>query len=130
MDSKGADQDAKVTHRESPLGAQGVPKINKMCTFLHIFAHFVHIRFGTLASAPGTSFSGIITKRYHPLLRAGALRRAISMIFYVFVESGKQHLDCACVVGLGFEPLVFIRWAYSCAICFFDVCLTTWGVTH
>ena len=97
---------------------------------MHVYAHSVHIRFGTLASAPGTSFSGIITKRYHPLLRAGALRRAISMIFYVFVESGKQHLDCACVVGLGFEPLVFIRWAYSCAICFFDVCLTTWGVTH
>ena len=44
------------------------------------------------------------------------------MIFYVFVESGKQHLDCACVVGLGFEPLVFTRWAYICAVCFFDVC--------
>ena len=85
-----------------------------MCTFyahfVHIFAHSVHIRFGTLASAPVTSFSGIITKRYHPLLRVGALRRAISMIFYVFVESGKQHLDCACAVGLGFEPLVFTRW--------------------
>ena len=122
MDSKGADQDAKVTHRENPLGDQGAPKITKMCTFyvhfVHIFAYFVHIRFGTLASAPVTSFSGIITKRYHPLLRVGALRKAISMIFYVFVESGKQHLDCACVVGLGFEPLVFTRWAYICAIVF------------
>jgi len=26
MDSKGADQDAKVTHRESTLGAQGAPQ--------------------------------------------------------------------------------------------------------
>jgi hypothetical protein len=34
------------------------------------------------------------------------------------VESGKQHLDCAGVVGLGSGPLVFTRGAYTCAIRF------------
>ena len=55
----------------------------------------MNIRFGTRASAPVISFSEIIAKRYHPPLKVGAPRRAILVIFYAFVESGKQHLDCA-----------------------------------
>ena len=47
-----------------------------------------------------------------------------------FVESGKHRLDHACAVGLGFGPLGFTRWAYICAICFFNVCLTSLGVTY
>ena len=61
----------------------------------------VNIRFGTRASALVTSFSKIIAKRCHAILKVGAPRRAISVIFYAFVESGKQHLDCAGAVGLG-----------------------------
>ena len=52
-----------------------------------------------------------------------------SMIFLVFVESGKQRLDCACAVGLGFGPLVFTLWASIGALCFFNVFLTCFGVT-
>ena len=37
------------------------------------------------------------------------------MIFRVFVESGKQRLDCACAVGLGLGPLVFTFWASTYA---------------
>ena len=37
------------------------------------------------------------------------------------MKSGKQRLDCACAVGLGFEPLVFILLASICARpCFND----------
>ena len=51
------------------------------------------------------------------------------MIFGFFVESGKQRLDHACAVGLGFGPLVFTLWASMGALCFFDVFLTSFGVT-
>ena len=53
---------------------------------------------------------------------------ANSMIFSVFAESGKQCLDCACVVGLGFGPLVFSLWASLGALVFFNVFLTSFGV--
>ena len=44
------------------------------------------------------------------------------------MESGKQRLDCACVVGLGFGPLVFTLWASLGALGFFNVFLTSFGV--
>ena len=43
------------------------------------------------------------------------------MIFLVFVESGKQRLDYACAVGLGFGPVVFTLWASLGALGFFNV---------
>ena len=51
-----------------------------------------------------------------------------SMRFRVFVESGKQCLDCACAVGLGFGPLVFTFWASLGGLGFFNVFLTSFGV--
>ena len=51
-----------------------------------------------------------------------------SMIFSVFVESGKQRLDCACAVGLGFGPLVFTLWASLGALGIFNVFLTSFDV--
>ena len=51
------------------------------------------------------------------------------MIFRVFVESGKQRLDCACAVGLGFRLLFFTLWASPSALGFFNVFLTSFGVT-
>ena len=44
-----------------------------------------------------------------------------SMMFCVFVESGKQRLDCACAVGSGFRPLVFTLWASLGALGIFNV---------
>ena len=44
------------------------------------------------------------------------------------MESGKQRLDCACAVGLGFGPLVFTLWASLGALGFFNVFLTSFGV--
>ena len=44
-----------------------------------------------------------------------------TLIFLVFVESGKQRLDCACAVGLGFGPLVFTLLASLGALGFFNV---------
>ena len=87
----------------------------------------VNIRFGTRASALVTSFSKIIAKRCHAVLKVGAPRRAISVIFYAFVESGKQHLDCAGAVGMGSGPLVFTCGAYTCAICFSTFVCCRWG---
>ncbi len=84
--------------------------------------------FGTRASAPVGSFSGMVAKRCHTLLKVGAPWGAILRIFLFFVESGKQRLDCACAVGLGFGPLVFILWASMDALCFFNVFLTSFGV--
>ena len=78
----------------------------------------VNIRFGTRASALLAVFSEIIVKIHHLSLEAGAPGKAISVIFCTFVESGKQHLDCAGAVGMGSEPIVFTRGAYTCAICF------------
>ena len=43
------------------------------------------------------------------------------MVFWVFVESGKQRLDCACAVGLGFGPLVFTLCGSTGALSFFNV---------
>ena len=51
------------------------------------------------------------------------------MTFEFFVESGKQRLEHACAVGLGFGPLVFILWASICGLPFFNVFLTSFGVT-
>ena len=45
------------------------------------------------------------------------------------MESGKQRLDCACAVGLGFGPLVFTLWASLGALRFFNVFWTPFGVT-
>ena len=58
----------------------------------------------------------------------GSQAGRILMIFRVFVESGKQRLDCACAVGLGFWPLVFSLWASMGALCFFNVFLMSFGV--
>ena len=44
------------------------------------------------------------------------------------MESGKQRLDCACAVGLGFEPLVFTLWASLGALGICNVFLTCFGV--
>ena len=57
-----------------------------------------------------------------------ALRVAFSMIFWVFVKSGNQRLDCTCAVRLGFGPLVSTLWASIGALCFFNVFLTCFGV--
>ena len=43
------------------------------------------------------------------------------------MESGKQRLDCACAVGLGFRPLVFNLGASIGALCFFNCFLTSFG---
>ena len=56
--------------------------------------------------------------------------RAISMIFWVFVESGKHRLDQACAVGLGFGHLGFTDWTYICAFCISNDCLTSLGLTY
>ena len=61
-------------------------------------------------------------------LKMEALRVAFSMIFWVFVKSGNQRLDCACAVRLGFGPLVSTLWASIGALCFFNVFLTCFGV--
>ena len=53
--------------------------------------------------------------------------KAFPMRFCVFVESGKQRLDCACAVGLGFRPLVFNLGASIGALCFFNCFLTSFG---
>ena len=51
-----------------------------------------------------------------------------SMRFLDFVESGKQRLDCACAVGLGFGPLVFTLWACLGVLCFLNVFVAVfWG---
>ena len=44
------------------------------------------------------------------------------------MESGKQRLDCACAVGLGFGPLVFTLWASLGALGIFNVFLTSFDV--
>ena len=44
------------------------------------------------------------------------------------MESGKQCLDCACAVGLGFGPVVFTLWASLGALGIFDVFLTSFDV--
>ncbi len=44
------------------------------------------------------------------------------------MESGKQRLDCACAVGLGFGPLVFTVWAFLGALGIFNVFLTSFDV--
>ena len=44
------------------------------------------------------------------------------------MESGKQRLDCACAVGLGFGPLVFTLWASLGSLGIFNVFLTSFGV--
>ena len=46
----------------------------------------MNIRFGTRASALLAVFSEIIIKMYHLSLEAGAPGKAISVIFYTFVE--------------------------------------------
>ena len=43
------------------------------------------------------------------------------------MESGKQRLDCACAVGLGFRPLVFNLGASIGALCFFSCFLESFG---
>jgi len=78
----------------------------------------VNIIFGTHACDLLAVCAEIIAKMYLPSLEAGASGKAISVIFCTFVESGKQHLDCAGAVGMGSEPIVFTRGAYTCAICF------------
>ena len=50
------------------------------------------------------------------------------MVFCVFVASAEQRLDCACAVGLGFGPLVFILWASIGALCFFNIFCMSFGV--
>ena len=44
------------------------------------------------------------------------------------MESGKQRLDCACAVGLGFGPLVFTLWASLGALGIVNVFLTSFDV--
>ena len=44
------------------------------------------------------------------------------------MESGKQRLDCACAVGLGFGPLVFTLWASLRALRISNVFLTSFEV--
>ena len=44
------------------------------------------------------------------------------------MESGKQRLDCACAVGLGFGPLVFTLWASLGALGIFNVFFTSFWV--
>ena len=43
------------------------------------------------------------------------------------MESGKQRLDCACAVGLGFGPLVFTLWASLGVLGFFNVFSISFG---
>ena len=50
------------------------------------------------------------------------------MIFRVFVESGKQRLDCACAVGLGFWLLVFTLGASLGSLKIVNVFFTSFGV--
>ena len=45
------------------------------------------------------------------------------------MESGKQRLDCACAVGLGFRPLIFSLWASLGTLKVFNVFLKCFGVT-
>ena len=45
------------------------------------------------------------------------------------MESGKQRLDCTCAVGLGFGRLVLTLWASLGALGFFNVFLTSFGVS-
>ena len=51
----------------------------------------------------------------------------VSKIFEVCVKSGEQRLYCAGAVGLGFEPLGFTPRAFSFALDFFDVFLSSSG---
>ena len=44
------------------------------------------------------------------------------------MESGKQRLDCACAVGLGFGPFVFTLWASLGALVIFNVFLKSFDV--
>ena len=57
-----------------------------------------------VALDPSGHFCGKYLKKPRKM---DAKMKTFSMIFSVFVESGKQRLDCACAVGLGFRPLVF-----------------------
>ena len=50
------------------------------------------------------------------------------MRFRVCVESGKQCLDCACAVGLGFGPLVFTLWPSLGSLVICNVFFTSFGV--
>ena len=61
---------------------------------------------GTLGCGPG--FLGHFrSKGLKKPLKMHAEMGTFSMVCRVCVESGKQHLDCACAVGLRFRPLVF-----------------------
>ena len=51
-----------------------------------------------------------------------------SMIFRLCVQSGKQRLDRAGAVGLGFGPLVFTLWASIGGLCFCYLFSTSFGV--
>ena len=77
-----------------------------------------------VALDPSGQFCGKVSKK-RPKIDAKI--ETCSLIFSVFVESGKQRLDCACAVGLGFGPLVFSLWASFGGLRFCNVFLTSFG---
>ena len=73
---------------------------------LHLGTLVVHV--GVLSALwdvaldPSGHFCG---KGFKKAPKMDAKMETFSMRFRVFVESGKQCLDCACAVGLGFGPM-------------------------
>ena len=75
-----------------------------------------------VALDPSGHFCRKGSKKVRKIIGLGSQAGSILMIFSVFVESGKQRLDCACAVGLGLGPLVFTLWASMWASTKNDCC--------
>ena len=80
-----------------------------------------------MALDPSGHFYGKGSKKTRKIIGLGSQAGSIFIIFGLFVESGKQRLDCACAVGLGFWPLVFTLCASFCDLRFSVFFNVFWG---